>query len=225
DMQPQPPDPGTDDRAASPPAGPDDSLLPRQLASWRPAEAPQPPAPPQAAPWPGVSAPDPTAPSWPDAPPQPWQQPAQGYQTQGHQTQGHQPQGHQAPGRQPPDQPPRRQPPGAPQADALAPGGRSARDDTTRYLCAAAQLSSDFSNAAISEYLVEPTRPVPPSPGFDVAVVLNEAVAARARRIVRDTVLLIVAVLLLVIAPPILLLLWVMAAGALLWMFSSGRRL
>src|SRR5262249_19031972 len=97
-------------------------------------------------------------------------------------------------------------------------------DDTTRYLCAAAQLSSDFSNAAISEYLVEPTRPVPPSPGFDVAVVLNEAVAARARRIVRDTVLLIVAVLLLVIAPPIPLLLWGMAAGALVWMFSSGRR-
>jgi hypothetical protein len=65
---------------------------------------------------------------------------------------------------------------------------------------------------------------VPPSPGFDVAAVLNEAVAARGRRIVRDAALLLLAVLLLVTAPPALLFYWVLAA-VLLRVFSGARRL
>ncbi|MCR6489258.1 hypothetical protein M8542_41230 [Amycolatopsis sp. OK19-0408] len=55
-------------------------------------------------------------------------------------------------------------------------------DDTTRYLCAAAYLDPRYSTRAITEFLVEPTRPVPPSPGLDAGRVLTEAVRARARR-------------------------------------------
>ena len=55
-------------------------------------------------------------------------------------------------------------------------------DDTTRYLCAASYLDHRYSTRAITEFLVEPTRPVPPSPGLDAGRVLTEAVRARARR-------------------------------------------
>ncbi|MEQ0564179.1 hypothetical protein ABJI51_34280 [Amycolatopsis sp. NEAU-NG30] len=55
-------------------------------------------------------------------------------------------------------------------------------DDTTRYLCAASYLDPGYSRRAITEFLVEPTRPVPPSPGLDAGRVLTEAVRARARR-------------------------------------------
>lgn len=55
-------------------------------------------------------------------------------------------------------------------------------DDTTRYLCAASYLDPRYSTEAITEFLVEPTRPVPPSPGLDAGRVLTEAVRARARR-------------------------------------------
>jgi hypothetical protein len=64
-------------------------------------------------------------------------------------------------------------------------------DATTRYLCAAAHLDRDFADTAIREYLVEPTRAVPPTPGLDAAAVLREAVAARTRRKVRDAVLIV----------------------------------
>ncbi|GHG50639.1 MULTISPECIES: hypothetical protein [Amycolatopsis] len=55
-------------------------------------------------------------------------------------------------------------------------------DDTTRYLCAASYLDPAYGKRAITEFLVEPTRPVPPSNGLDAGVVLTEAVRARARR-------------------------------------------
>jgi hypothetical protein len=55
-------------------------------------------------------------------------------------------------------------------------------DDTTRYLCAAAYLDPAYATRAITEFLVEPTRPVPPSTGLDAGRVLTEAVRARARR-------------------------------------------
>jgi hypothetical protein len=55
-------------------------------------------------------------------------------------------------------------------------------DDSTRYLCAASYLDPGYSTRAISEFLVEPTRPVPPSLGLDAGRVLTEAVRARARR-------------------------------------------
>ncbi|MFJ7213773.1 hypothetical protein [Amycolatopsis sp. NPDC098790] len=62
-------------------------------------------------------------------------------------------------------------------------------DDTTRYLCAAAYLDPRYTTEAIREFLVEPTRPVPPSPGLDAGRVLTEAVRARARRKTYDGVL------------------------------------
>lgn len=64
------------------------------------------------------------------------------------------------------------------------------QDGTTRYLCAAAQMDQAFADGAIAEYLVEQVRAVPPSPGVDAGAVLREAVAARARRRIRDGVLL-----------------------------------
>jgi hypothetical protein len=62
-------------------------------------------------------------------------------------------------------------------------------DDTTRYLCAAAHLDARFADGAIREFLTEPTRVVPPVAGVRAGAVLAEAVAARARRKVRDAVL------------------------------------
>ena len=74
----------------------------------------------------------------------------------------------------------------------------AAADDTTRYLCAASYLDPGFGRRAITEFLVEPTRPVPPSPGLDAGRVLTEAVRARARRKNYDGLL--VALMVLVIA-------------------------
>ncbi|WP_181770646.1 hypothetical protein [Amycolatopsis pittospori] len=65
-------------------------------------------------------------------------------------------------------------------------------DDTTRYLCAASYLDPAYGGRAISEFLVEPTRPVPPSPGLDAGKVLAEAIRARARRKNYDGLLILV---------------------------------
>ncbi|MBE1494183.1 hypothetical protein H4696_001283 [Amycolatopsis lexingtonensis] len=62
-------------------------------------------------------------------------------------------------------------------------------DDTTRYLCAASYLDPGYGTRAIKEFLVEPTRPVPASPGIDAGRVLTEAVRARARRKNYDAIL------------------------------------
>ncbi|MCE7008078.1 hypothetical protein LWC34_35435 [Kibdelosporangium philippinense] len=86
---------------------------------------------------------------------------------------------------------------------------RPSKDDTTRYLCAAAQLDADFADDAIREFLVERTRPVPPSPGTDATAVLGEAIAARARRKIRDGILAALAVAILFTAPFALLVGWV----------------
>jgi hypothetical protein len=97
------------------------------------------------------------------------------------------------------------------------------RDDTTRYLCAAAHLDENFADQAIREYLVEPTRAVPPSPGVYAPAVLAEAVAARARRKLRDGALLALALLALVCTPWSLLGAWfVVALVVLLVSTHSG---
>lgn len=75
------------------------------------------------------------------------------------------------------------------------------RDITTRYLCAAAQLDEKFANEAIKEFLVEPFRAVPQTPGVDTTAVLREAVAARTRRRIRDGVLLVLLLVMLVLNP------------------------
>jgi len=65
------------------------------------------------------------------------------------------------------------------------------RDDTTRYLCAAAHLDDRFTDRVIREFLTQPTRTAPPVAGVRAGAVLAEAVAARARRKFRDTLLVI----------------------------------
>ena len=89
------------------------------------------------------------------------------------------------------------------------------RDDTTRYLCAAAHLDDEFANDAIREFLVEDTRPIPPSAGVDAAAVLGEAVAARTRRKLRDVALIALLFGLLFFVSVELLAMWLMVAVAL----------
>ncbi|MFI9450087.1 hypothetical protein [Amycolatopsis sp. NPDC052450] len=73
-------------------------------------------------------------------------------------------------------------------------------DDTTRYLCAASYLDPAYGGRAISEFLVEPTRPVPPSPGLDAGKVLAEAIRARARRKNYDGLLVLVMIIVIGLA-------------------------
>lgn len=94
-----------------------------------------------------------------------------------------------------------RTPPRGIQMGTAAPVGYTSRDDTTRYLCAAAHLDREFANSAIKEFLVEPTRAVPASPGVNAAAVLGEAVAARTRRKLVDAALLLLLVGVLVVTP------------------------
>jgi len=89
------------------------------------------------------------------------------------------------------------------------------RDDTTRYLCAAAHLDKEFANATIREFLVEDTRPVPPSAGIDAAAVLGEAVAARTRRKLRDIGLIVLLFGMLFVVPMEMLAVWLAIGIAL----------
>ena len=100
------------------------------------------------------------------------------------------------------------------------------RDNTTRYLCAAAQLSEVYANTAIREFVVEPLRAVPPTPGVDTTAVLREAVASRARRRIRDVVLLLLLAVLL-FTNPVLFVPWLVFAlllALLLGRFHFSRR-
>lgn len=76
-----------------------------------------------------------------------------------------------------------------PTTSARAEAGRLPLDDSTRYLAAAAHLDRHFADEAIREFLVEPTRQIPMTPGLDAPVVLTEAIAARSRRMYRDGLL------------------------------------
>ncbi|MCG8920116.1 hypothetical protein L6E12_30530 [Actinokineospora sp. PR83] len=95
------------------------------------------------------------------------------------------------------------------------------RDDTTRHLCAAAHLDHRFADAAITEFLLEPTRSIAPSPGVDDGAVLAEAVAARVRRKLVDLALVLLAVALLAAAPWGVLIAWVVLS---LLVSASGLR-
>ncbi|WP_436491767.1 hypothetical protein [Actinokineospora sp. HUAS TT18] len=86
------------------------------------------------------------------------------------------------------------------------------RDDTTRYLCAAAHLDPDYADQSIREFLVEKTRPVPPSPGVDAGVVLGEAVAARTRRKIVDLAAIALLLVLLFAATTTFLVIWLVLA-------------
>ncbi|MDQ3763722.1 MAG: hypothetical protein M3460_19535 [Actinomycetota bacterium] len=96
------------------------------------------------------------------------------------------------------------------------------RDATTRYLCAAAHLDPAFSDRAIAEFLVEPVRALPPAPGVDSAAVLRDAVAARARRRIRDAILLLLLVVLAFVSPAVLLVWLIPAVGVFLGMMITS---
>lgn len=85
------------------------------------------------------------------------------------------------------------------------------QDATTRYLCAAAHLDPAFSDPAIAEFLIEPVRAIPPTPGVDSAAVLRDAVAARARGRIRDAILLLLLVVLAFVSLPALIV-WLIVA-------------
>jgi hypothetical protein len=97
------------------------------------------------------------------------------------------------------------------------------RDDTNRYLCAAAHLDEKFADDAIREFLVEPTRPVPPSPGIDATAVLGEAIAARARRKWRDALLVVLAIVAVIFATGPLLIGWLILGLALAVPLLAGQ--
>jgi hypothetical protein len=96
-------------------------------------------------------------------------------------------------------------------------------DGTTRLLCAAAHRHEWFAEGVIREYLVDLVGTVPPSPGLDTAVVLRDAVAARARHRARDAVLLLLLTALTVLNP-LAMILWTVAGmvGAR-WLASRPR--
>ncbi|GLY54448.1 hypothetical protein [Lentzea sp. NBRC 102530] len=97
------------------------------------------------------------------------------------------------------------------------------RDDTTRFLCGAAHRDEEFADSAIREYLVESTRSIPRSPGVNAGAVLREAVAARTRRKVRDSVVLVLAVVVLFAASGMLLGGWLLVASVVA--VGTGARL
>ncbi|APU12972.1 hypothetical protein [Actinoalloteichus fjordicus] len=101
--------------------------------------------------------------------------------------------------------------------DELPPADRDREpddsQDATRCLSAAAHLDADFAELAIEHYLGEPRRSLPPSPGVDSAAVLQAALTARSRRLLRDVALLAL-LLLMGILDSALLFLWGVLVGA-----------
>lgn len=98
-------------------------------------------------------------------------------------------------------------------------------DDATRHLAATANVDETFADELINEFLTEPRRAIPPSPGLDPVIVLHEAVSARRKRAIRDAALLALLILLIVGQWPYSLawLLVAMAGGAAKTAISVGR--
>lgn len=82
------------------------------------------------------------------------------------------------------------------------PSGRTERPGgTTRLLGAAAHLDAELAESFIDEFLVEPRRCIPRSPGVDAGSVLGEAAASHRRRQWRDGLLAVLAVVVMVTFP------------------------
>ncbi|GAA2044255.1 hypothetical protein GCM10009839_54740 [Catenulispora yoronensis] len=95
--------------------------------------------------------------------------------------------------------------------DAPAPG-----DEATRYLCAAAHVDAAFARRALREFVFDDGRAPAPSAGVDEILVLRHCLAARARRLHRDTALVALVFVALLVS------VWTVAAW-LLW--GAGLRL
>ncbi|MFE4461596.1 hypothetical protein ACFROC_29950 [Nocardia tengchongensis] len=76
-------------------------------------------------------------------------------------------------------------------------------DNSTRFLASAVHLDDRLADIFVQEYLTQPHRAIPPSPGVRAEIVLREAVAARSRRRSLNVALCLVFTLLLVTAFPI----------------------
>jgi hypothetical protein len=98
------------------------------------------------------------------------------------------------------------------------------RDDTTRHLCAAAHLDDRFTDRVIREFLTQPTRTAPPVAGVRAGAVLAEAVAARARRKIRDTLLAILFAGLLVTLSLSIVIAWLFIAVIVSVVVARGER-
>ena len=125
----------------------------------------------------------------------------------------------------------REQDPPGPRGSRTSRGGAGAPDEdspgeATRYLAAVAHMSTDFAQGCVAEYLTEPLRCIPYSPGVDAAAVLGDAAAAHARRRLRDGLLLLCALLMAVTAPAIFVFWLVTAAviGHFGWIDRRGAR-
>lgn len=111
-----------------------------------------------------------------------------------------------------PEQLPVLQPPARQAPDGQPP---TVEDEATRLLAAAAHADDEFADAISEEYLRDPRRAVPPSPGLNAATVLREAIKARDRRLRRDGLTIVLFFLVLLLWWPLslpLTLLWLIAA-------------
>ncbi|MGH3825028.1 MAG: DUF456 domain-containing protein [Pseudonocardiaceae bacterium] len=90
----------------------------------------------------------------------------------------------------------------------------TAEDEATRLLAAAAHADDEFADTITEEYLRDPRRAVPPSPGLNAATVLREVIKARRRRLRRDGTTIVLFLLVLWFWWPVSLL-WPVAAVVL----------
>ncbi|HEV2346116.1 MAG TPA: hypothetical protein VGS97_18595 [Actinocrinis sp.] len=72
---------------------------------------------------------------------------------------------------------------------------RPAEQDATRYVCAAAHVDAEFARRVVRELLVAEHRLPVPHPSLDLPTVVRHAIASRARRLYRDSVIVTVLVL------------------------------
>jgi hypothetical protein len=92
-------------------------------------------------------------------------------------------------------------------------GQRSALNDTTRRLCAAAYLNDDFAYQVIGETTGDDQRSVPLSLGFDIEPVVRHSFRARRMLLAREAMLTFVVVVGLVLVPGCTLAWLALAAG------------
>lgn len=98
--------------------------------------------------------------------------------------------------------------------------------DATRYLCAAVELDSVLAERVIREIVDEEFKAPPSSPGVDLIRVLQHALAARGRQLVRDvTLTLLLFVLLVFIAVGLGVILTVIIGWVLAWLVVSVEQL
>lgn len=97
-------------------------------------------------------------------------------------------------------------------------------DHATRLLASAVHLDDQLADLLIEEFLIEPNRAIPPSPGVRAEVVLREALAAQARRRMANAILVGLLAIMTLTALP-LTIIWLLSA--MIWRICAAvtRRL